>query len=124
LIERTNPEVKVTGSEYPPSSERQLIATIIYIIQYAFMALCCFGETLFGLFRLPVEAFKPIQESRWTYLIGAIFVGNQLRAACTQTGAFEIYVDNTLIFSKLESGRIFSQEELYMLFLENGIALK
>ena len=74
---------------------------IISIIQYAFMAIILFGEQLFGIFGLPVEVIKPIQDSKWTYLFGAIFLGNQLRAACVQTGAFEIYVGNTLIFSKL-----------------------
>jgi hypothetical protein len=38
------------------------------------------------------------------YILGAFFFCGQLRAGLLQSGAFEIYVDNTLVFSKLETG--------------------
>ena len=43
-IEAANPDIKVTGSEYPPTPERQFMATVISILQYVFMGLIIFGE--------------------------------------------------------------------------------
>lgn len=38
--------------------------------------------------------------------MGAWFIGNQLSASMISTGAFEIYVNENLEFSKLNSGRM------------------
>ena len=53
-----------------------MLATVISIIQYAFMAIVLFGEAIFGFLGLPKEALKPIQDNKWMYLIGTLFVGN------------------------------------------------
>lgn len=50
---------------------------------------------------LPTEGIKKLQESKWMYLMGAFFVGNSIKSACLQTGAFEISVDGRLVYSKL-----------------------
>jgi selT/selW/selH-like putative selenoprotein len=122
-IEQNNPEIKVTGSEYPASKERQLIAWIIGLLQYAFLAIIFAGEQIFNALGLPTERLKKIQENKWMYVMGAFFLGNNIKSAMLQTGAFEIYIDNTLVFSKLQRGRIFEPQELSSLLLENGILL-
>jgi len=39
----------------------------------------------------------------WTIII-VMFVGNQIHSALTSTGAFEVYLDNNLVFSKIQTG--------------------
>lgn len=73
---------------------------------------------------LPVDGIKKLQENKWMYLMGSMFVCNTIKNGLTQTGAFEVYVNNNLVFSKLASGRIFQPEEIQLLLLENGIILK
>jgi len=53
-----------------------MFATLISIIQYSLMAIVMFGETIFGMLGLPKEALKPVQDNKWMYLIGTLFVGN------------------------------------------------
>ena len=45
-----------------------------------------------------------MQESKWMYSLGAFFVGAQVVSALKQTGAFEIYINDELKYSKLETG--------------------
>lgn len=116
--------MKVTGSEYPASKERQLIAWIVGMVQYAFLALIFAGEQICNMLGLPTERVKKLQENKWMYVMGTFFLGNNIKSAMLQTGAFEIYVDNALVFSKLQTGRIFEPTELANLLLENGILLK
>ena len=53
-----------------------MFATLISIIQYSLMAIVIFGDTIFGILGLPKEALKPVQDSKWMYLLGTLFVGN------------------------------------------------
>lgn len=46
------------------------------------------------------------------YAAGVFFVGNTLVANLKESGAFEVYYDGELIFSKLREGRMISVEEL------------
>lgn len=41
------------------------------------------------------------------------FIGNVLNNALMSTGAFEIYYDGRLVFSKLAEGRLPTREELF-----------
>ena len=97
----------MTGGEYPPGKTQQIIATLISIIQYAFFALILIGETIFNMLGLPVEGIKKLQENKWMYIMGSMFICNTIKNGLTQTGAFEVYINNNLAFSKLETGRIF-----------------
>ena len=80
------------------------MATVISWLQYALIAILVFGETLFSFLRLPTDFLKSISENKYMYLMLVFFLGNMFKASCTQTGAFEIYIDNIVVFSKLAVG--------------------
>ena len=40
------------------------------------------------------------------FLIGAYMILNMIINSVSSTGAFEVYLDNQIIFSKLETGRM------------------
>ena len=67
------------------------------------------------------EAIKSIQESKWMYSIGAFFIGSQISAGLLQTGAFEIYINDELAFSKLETGRQVTEGDIRAIFEPYGI---
>jgi len=41
-----------------------------------------------------------------------MFVGNAIHGSLTSTGAFEVYVDNNLVFSKIQSGMMPTPQDL------------
>lgn len=82
------------------------------------------GEWVCNMLGLPISIFKKLEENKWMWFMGALFIGNMIKSNMLQTGAFEVHVENTLVFSKLQRGRIFDKEELQIILLENGLVLK
>lgn len=80
-------------------------ASIVGYIQVAIIAFVLGGELMLGAFGIPIpNALKSIFESKFIYAFLAFFVGAQIQASFLQTGAFEIYINGELAFSKLTSG--------------------
>lgn len=72
-----------------------------------FLLFIFMGDALFRALNKPVPAFyTKIQENKWTWVIGAWFVGGQIQNALLSTGAFEIYINDMLEYSKLNSGKM------------------
>jgi selT/selW/selH-like putative selenoprotein len=91
--------VVLEDDNYPPPPLNQLAATILQVAVYggAFVALVA-GNLL------PQTARQWLQENRMM-VIAAAFLGHSIAGMLIQTGAFEVYVDGQLIFSKLETNR-------------------
>ena len=90
----------------------------------AFFAILIMGETIFQAIGIQTPDFvKKIQESKFLYGIMGFLVTNMIQANLTQTGAFEIKVDGVLVFSKLQSHRMPSMQELVEIFKLEGIEL-
>ena len=82
----------------------------------------CMGEYIFSAIGIPVpQVLKDAQENKWTWLISLFFIGNGVASALKQTGAFEIYVDGNLVFSKLESGDMVNAYQLQAIFEPLGV---
>ncbi len=71
-----------------------------------FVILLIFGTNIFSAlgFREPPEWYKKIAENKWMFGIGVFFVANMVSSQLLSSGAFEIYVGEKLVFSKLETG--------------------
>ncbi len=54
----------------------------------------------------PPEFLNKIQENKWTWVIATWFIGGQIQASMLSSGAFEIYANDVLEYSKLETGRM------------------
>lgn len=52
------------------------------------------------------------------------FLGNNIQSSLNSTGAFEIFIDNKLVFSKLEMNRMPNMNEIVAIFEENGMEFK
>jgi len=83
---------------------KQAVSKVLTFAQYGMIALLIFGQ------RIPVVANHPIylrvQQSKWMYIIGAYLLFNTLQKSLSQSGAFEVYLDDNIIFSKLTQGRV------------------
>lgn len=61
---------------------------------------------------LPPDVATAVEQNK-TAIVMAGFFCNMVGNALLQSGAFEVYVDNVLVFSKLQSGGVPHHEELY-----------
>ena len=62
-----------------------------------------------------------MKEKSWMYMMGIFFFGNMFQNALLSTGAFEIYVDDKEVFSKLKSGKMIESNDLYKILEECGL---
>lgn len=109
-IRRMYPNTEVYGSEYPLGPTKKIISTVLTYTQYGFIGLMMFGG------RIPAVAEHPlylrVQQNRWMYFIGAYLLTNTAQKFLTQSGAFEVYINDELVFSKLTQNRMPTIQEI------------
>ena len=60
------------------------------------------GSAIFEAIGIPTPEFvKTMQESKWMYGLGVFLIGNNLQSSLLSSGAFEIYLDDQLVYSKI-----------------------
>ena len=72
---------------------------------WIYMTIVVFGEQVFNTigWERP-ELIKAVNESKLMYGIGGFFMFIQVSTSLRSTGAFEVSIDDNIVFSKLESG--------------------
>ena len=88
-------------------------ATLSKVVSFAQMGLIGIG--IGGNFVPAIRdnpLYQQMQQYKSVVLIGGYFVLNMLSSSLSQTNAFEIYLNDQLVFSKLKSGRMPSLEEV------------
>ena len=84
---------------YPPTETNALLAKVVTALQVV---------TVVG--ALGIENFVPlpehIKEKKMMIVMLAIFVGNTVRNSLMSTGAFEVWYDDKMVWSKLATGRM------------------
>lgn len=90
-----------------------MLAKVATFAQYGVIILNLFGDKIFGYLQKPYPTwYLKMKENKWTVFIIAFLGGNMANSYLTNTGAFELYVNNKLIFSKIATGRQPSQDEI------------
>lgn len=98
------PGVAVLGSEYPLPPATALLCSVLSILRYGVFVLPLL------LSRIPFVRTHPwypkFQQNQMMILIGIYFAVGMFISSVSSTGAFEIYFNDRLIFSKLAAGRM------------------
>ena len=112
------------GSEYPPHYTNHLLSRVCMMLQWGAFIFMMFGESICGQLGVPVPQFYyTIQQKKFLVGMGIFFLGNQLQASLLSTGAFEIFVNDALVFSKLESGSLPTLNLLAQKLAQHGVRI-
>lgn len=106
-----------SGDTYPVPLPRMLLSTLTTITFVCTVFLYFWGRQMTF---LPDSVRAYVASNGGSVLAGGVMLfmlGNALR----QTGAFEVYVNETKIFSKLETGEVPSVDELLHRILQHTI---
>lgn len=110
-------QFKITGDTYPLPYHRVVASNIANAV----IALAIVTYTLGVHMPFLPDTVKQLIQAKSSLIVGigilAFMAGNAMR----QTGAFEVYAGNTLLFSKLETNRVPSAMELRRLILSNTV---
>lgn len=105
------PRVEINGDQYEVGGHKAMLAMVIGHLRTAFFIVLVVGDSFFqpfgGLNAMPAavkDAYNTVKENKIQFGFMAFFLGTMLTNSLTQSGAFEIYVNGNLEFSKLQSG--------------------
>lgn len=112
----------VNGGEYPVEPFKAFLSKIVTMIQYALYALLFAGDMIFqklGIVPPPIY-YKMSQNKAVAFFVIMFVVGN-ISSQLVSTGAFEISLNNNLIFSKIQTGRMPSIHEIDAILMANNV---
>jgi len=110
----------VIGDVYPPSTFAVWIAEIAGTLWMLGIALIIFGKSIFDITGLPVPFFIEYIANNKVQTFIILFVINNIGHSLLATGAFEIYLNDELIFSKLQAGRFPTMNEMFSILNSHG----
>ena len=126
FLEENFPELrgKISGGNYPPPPFIELVSNLVSVIQMIALAWMVLGAQ--GLFKMlgiqqPPKWALQIEENGIQFSMLLFLILPQFVARFTTTGAFEIYLNDETVFSKLSKGRFPEAEELVSLMVEQGL---
>jgi len=119
------PELKgrIRGENYPPPAYAQMLVSVVGSLQMGAIVMLLFGNKVFEAIGMPEPAFlNQMRENKMMTFMG-IFMANSMANSLTSTGAFEVFLDGHLIFSKLESGALPNGRIMMHLLRDSGLTL-
>lgn len=113
LVQQVHPGMEVVGSNYPVTATRALAAQALVVVQMALLALVFLGDQAFqALGVAPPAVYDKVKQNKFGAAMAVWFLGNMLHSSLTTTGAFEVFYNGQLLFSKLAAKRLPMREEL------------
>jgi selT/selW/selH-like putative selenoprotein len=102
----------VYGSNYPPSFQSVMVARVTSSLWMGGIFLMFAGDTAFNVLKMPHPYwYTYVKENKVTTFAG-LFLLNNFGNSQLATGAFEIYIDDKLVYSKLETKRLPKVEDI------------
>mmetsp|Transcript_4694 Transcript_4694/g.6649 ORF Transcript_4694/g.6649 Transcript_4694/m.6649 type:complete len:119 (-) Transcript_4694:262-618(-) len=105
--------MEVEGAVYPPPPLNMFLSQMCMYLLFGVIALMFIGDSLFKSmeFEVGVKTVEWLKTNFYAAMMLA-FVLNTLAQQLVATGAFEIEIDNNIVFSKLETGKLPTMELL------------
>ena len=96
----------ISGSTYPPSPTAERIASITNTIWLLGIILLFGGSYIFKILNIPEPKIYLMMKENQVASFVVLFMMNSIGASQLSTGAFEISVNDVVVFSKLQQGRL------------------
>ncbi|KAK9168113.1 hypothetical protein Syun_000253 [Stephania yunnanensis] len=114
MLETSYPGVDVILANYPPSFPKRVVSKLIPVFQIGVMGIVIAGEHIFPRlgFIAPPPWYFSMRQNRFGTIATTWLLGNMLQSFLQSSGAFEVYCNGELVFSKLKEQRFPSEFEL------------
>lgn len=103
----------IHGDNFPPPQRAIYFSNIVSCIWMAGLLLLLVGDNIFVSMGIPEPALFTHAKKNKMAVIFALFMLNNIASKQLATGAFEIFIDDTLVFSKLKLGRLPTGEDVH-----------
>ncbi|KAM1446980.1 hypothetical protein ACFXTO_006129 [Malus domestica] len=114
MLEAAFPGIHVDLSNYPPPLPKRVVSKLVPVAQVGVFGIVMAGEHIFPMlgFATPPAWYYSLRANRFGTIASTLLLGNALQSYLQGTGAFEVYLNNELVFSKLKEGRFPGELEL------------
>ena len=114
ILEATKPHVQVLEYEHPPPYP--LLIQLLSFLRLIGIVLLLGGDFVFSKLQMPYPSWYLYLKERKLMVGLFLFFGlNAITNWLSSTGAFEVYLNNRLVFSGLKEGRVPQVEEIIRL---------
>lgn len=116
------PDLEVEGAYKEPEEPIPTLAGLVQVGYITIMLLIVFGDHVFGAIGIEVpQLIRQAQNSQMWSMFMVYYFGNFITTNMMNTGAFEITFDGVSVWSKIESGRLPSWDELVVNLKSAGL---
>lgn len=110
------PGMMIEGDNYPPPPVKALVAQALGILKLVLIGLIIAGINPFTYLNIQTpNIYTWATENKMYACLMLFFISNAIEGQMISTGAFEILYNDVPIWSKLESGRIPSPQEMFQM---------
>lgn len=114
MLETQFPGINIVLANYPPSLPKRLLSKVIPVFQFGIIGLIMAGEQIFPKlgFAVPPPWYYSLRANRFGSIASTWLFGNFIQSFLQSSGAFEVYCNGDLVFSKLTENRFPGEIEL------------
>ncbi|KAG4966369.1 hypothetical protein AAZX31_14G179900 [Glycine max] len=114
MLEIAFPGTEVILANYPPTLPKRLLSKLVPVVQIGVIGVVVAGEHIFPMlgFVAPPPWYYNLRANRFGTIASTWLLGNALQSFLQSSGAFEVYFNGELVFSKLKEGRFPGEIEL------------
>jgi len=122
-IQQKYPELIIQGDNYPPTAIKAYIAQALSVAKIIVILMFVSGQNPFTFCNVPTPGIYTwaVENKIYASLI-LFFLSNAVETQLLSTGAFEVSFNDVPVWSKLETGRIPSPQEIFQI-IDNHMSL-
>ncbi|XP_043723962.1 selT-like protein isoform X1 [Telopea speciosissima] len=114
MLETSFPGIDVILANHPPKLPKRLLSKVVPVVQVGVIGILMAGEHIFPRlgFMTPPPWYFSLRANRFGTIASTWLLGNVVQSFLQSSGAFEVYCNGELVFSKLKEQRFPSEFEL------------
>lgn len=122
-IQQKYPDLMVEGDNYPPPPMKAYFTQFLSVLKLALIVLIVSGQNPFAWFNMETpNVYNWGLQNKIYACMMLFFIGNAIEGQLISTGAFEVSFNDVPVWSKLETGRIPSPQEIFQI-IDNHMRL-
>ncbi|KAE8705628.1 SelT-like protein [Hibiscus syriacus] len=114
MLDTQFPGIDVILDNYPPPLPKRLLSKVVPVFQFGVIGIIMAGEQIFPMIGIttPPPWYYSLRANKFGSMATAWLLGNVMQSFLQSSGAFEVYCNGELVFSKLKEGRFPGEIEL------------
>ncbi|KAF8396948.1 hypothetical protein HHK36_018584 [Tetracentron sinense] len=121
MLETSFPGIQVILANHPPTFPKRLLSKVVPVVQIGVAGIVMAGEQIFPRlgYMMPPPWYFSLRANKFGTIATTWILGNVLQSFLQSSGAFEVYCNGELVFSKLKEHRFLDEFELKDLVSKN-----